>query len=80
MPVEAMAYGCPVLAYRSGGAVETISDMVGGLFFDTQSVDSIEEGMSRMKLHSWNPVTISSSIAHFNRNRFEQEFMQWVNG
>ena len=33
-PLEAMASGRPVIAYRAGGVMETVVDGVTGLFFD----------------------------------------------
>lgn len=34
--IEAMFYGCPVIARRSGGTLEIIQDKVNGFFFDTE--------------------------------------------
>ena len=32
-PLEAMATGCPVIAYKNGGALETVVDGETGAFF-----------------------------------------------
>ena len=45
IPVEANAAGCPVIAYRDGGALETVKENVTGVFFDNQSPDSLIEAM-----------------------------------
>jgi glycosyltransferase involved in cell wall biosynthesis len=42
-PLEAMASGRPVIAYRAGGALETVSDGKTGLFFENQDKESIKE-------------------------------------
>lgn len=39
-PLEAQACGRPVIAYRGGGALETVTDRTG-LFFGEQTVDSL---------------------------------------
>jgi glycosyltransferase involved in cell wall biosynthesis len=39
VPIEANAAGCPVIAYRDGGALETINENVTGVFFDEQTPD-----------------------------------------
>src|SRR5215216_1692988 len=39
--VEAQAAGCPVIAYRQGGALDTVIEGVTGLFFEEQSSDSV---------------------------------------
>ncbi|MEI4485298.1 glycosyltransferase [Frigidibacter sp. MR17.14] len=49
VPLEATASGRPVLAYARGGALETVVDGVTGLFFDTQSVEAITEGVERIE-------------------------------
>jgi len=41
VPIEANAAGCPVIAYRDGGALETIKENVTGLFFDKQTPESL---------------------------------------
>lgn len=56
IPLEVMAHGVPVIAYRKGGAVETVIDISAelsppptGLFFDRQSVDAVEEAIVRFE-------------------------------
>lgn len=41
IPVEANAAGCPVLAYKDGGALDSIKEGVTGLFFEQQTVQSL---------------------------------------
>jgi glycosyltransferase involved in cell wall biosynthesis len=45
--VEAQAAGCPVIAYRGGGAKETVLDGETGAFFAEQSVESIMDAVQR---------------------------------
>jgi glycosyltransferase involved in cell wall biosynthesis len=41
IPVEANAAGCPVIAYRRGGVLDTVLENKTGLFFDKQDIDSL---------------------------------------
>jgi len=41
VPLEAMACGKPVIAYRSGGLLETVQEGITGEFFDEQTIDSL---------------------------------------
>ena len=41
IPVEANAAGCPVLAYKDGGAMDSIQENVTGLFFEEQTAESL---------------------------------------
>ena len=49
IPVEAQAAGCPVIAFREGGAIETIKENVTGIFFDEQSPASLIEALERFE-------------------------------
>lgn len=46
-PVEALAAGCPVIAYNQGGAKDYILDGKNGLFFEQQSVDSLAKSIKK---------------------------------
>jgi glycosyltransferase involved in cell wall biosynthesis len=45
IPVEAQACGCPVIAFRKGGALDTVKENVTGLFFDKQTPESLITAM-----------------------------------
>jgi len=77
VPLEAMAAGCPVLAYRKGGALETIAENQTGLFFDDQSVESIVEAVQRFEKMSFDPVAISSHAARFGRQCCQAAFRSY---
>jgi glycosyltransferase involved in cell wall biosynthesis len=49
IPVEAQAAGCPVIAYRGGGAIETVKEGVTGIFFDEQTPESLIEAIGRFE-------------------------------
>jgi len=45
VPIEAQAAGCPVIALREGGAVDTVKEGVTGVFFEEQTPDSLVKAM-----------------------------------
>ncbi len=49
IPVEANAAGCPVLAYKEGGAIDSIKENETGLFFEEQTADSIIECINKFE-------------------------------
>lgn len=49
IPVEANSAGCPVIAYRKGGAIDSIKENVTGLFFDEQTTDSLVECIKKFE-------------------------------
>ena len=80
-PVEAMAYGKPVLAYRKGGATETVIEGKTGEFFDWQHSAVLADGIRRLcqNLPKYNPKFISTHAHKFSRERFEKEFKKLIN-
>jgi glycosyltransferase involved in cell wall biosynthesis len=49
VPVEAQACGCPVIAFREGGALDTVLEAVTGLFFDEQTPESLIAAMDNFE-------------------------------
>jgi len=45
VPIEANAAGCPVIAFREGGALDTVKENVTGIFFDDQTPESLIAAM-----------------------------------
>jgi glycosyltransferase involved in cell wall biosynthesis len=56
VPIEAQAAGCPVIAFREGGALDTVKENVTGVFFDKQTPESLISAMERFEK---NEVTFS---------------------
>ncbi len=69
-PLEAMAAGRPVLAYRAGGALDTVIDGTTGLFFDAQDVAAVTAGLVAMQQHPWDAYAIRAHAEQFSRARF----------
>ena len=80
--VEAQAAGCPVIAYGSGGALETVMDGVTGLFFPEQSVESLIEAVSRFEsmMSNFDTNIIAQNAQKFSKARFKDEFQSFVKG
>jgi glycosyltransferase involved in cell wall biosynthesis len=49
VPIEANASGCPVIAFREGGVLDTLKENVTGLFFDKQTPESLIEAMDNFE-------------------------------
>jgi glycosyltransferase involved in cell wall biosynthesis len=70
MPVEAMAQGTPVVAYRSGGVKETVIDGVTGIFFDTLESRVIKKLLKKALSHTWDRGRIRKQAQKFEKNVF----------
>ena len=75
VPVEAMGYGTPVIAHRSGGPRETIVEGKTGLFFDELTVESLVEAIKKFQKMSFLPEKLHEHALGFNK----QSFIKGVN-
>ncbi len=80
-PVEALAAGCPVIAYKGGGALDFIQDGENGLFFEAQTESSLAKALKKFdqgKVKLNTPVKISQSVKQFATKTFKKKFKQEV--
>lgn len=80
-PVEALAAGCPVIAYKGGGALDFIQDGKNGLFFEAQTESSLAKALKKFdqgKVKLNTPVKISQSVKRFATQTFKKKFKQEV--
>ena len=49
VPIEANAAGCPVIAFRDGGVLDTIKENVTGVFFDEQNTASLVKALDQFE-------------------------------
>jgi glycosyltransferase involved in cell wall biosynthesis len=80
LPVEAQACGTPVIAFRKGGASESVIEGQTGIFFDEQSSASIIEAVKRFDANSVN-FSAEEIVKHadgFSTARFRKEFLNYV--
>ncbi len=76
--VEAMASGCPVIAYGSGGVLETIENKKTGLFFAEQEWESLAEAVLDADKLDFNHDFIKDQAARFNVQRFKEEIRDFI--
>tara|TARA_B100000945_G_scaffold291497_1_gene266030 strand:+ start:5068 stop:6192 length:1125 start_codon:yes stop_codon:yes gene_type:complete len=85
-PLEAQACNTPVIAYASGGALETVSDQTG-IFFSDQNKEALCEAVMEME-RSWkkfSPDTFCNQTKLFSREDYIEQmatkiqngFMEW---
>lgn len=79
-PVEAMFFGKPVLAFRKGGATETVLEGITGEFFDELAPESLADGVRRLKINynNYSPLVIKKTAEKFSQERFEKSIKEFV--
>ena len=80
VPVEAMASGRPVIAYRKGGALETVIENVTGIFFNEQTPNALIDAVSRFELiqNQFSQEKIVNHALAFSREEFKSRMKQLI--
>lgn len=82
-PIEAMGYGLPVIAYKSGGVPETVNNNINGFLFEElksesliKKIDELEslskEKYSQMKLNA------RQTAEKFSFARFKNDLLEFI--
>ncbi|NQU39197.1 MAG: glycosyltransferase [Lentisphaerae bacterium] len=72
VPVEAQSCGTPVVAYRKGGATETVVEDQTGVFFDAQTPEALQEAVEQCGQREWDATTLHSHAERFGVANFIQ--------
>ncbi|MGV6830575.1 MAG: glycosyltransferase [bacterium] len=72
LPIEVMASGRPVIAFKAGGALDYIIDKKTGIFFDKQTSESLNEAIENFEKNEDN--FIPSAIKEFSESFSEEIF------
>jgi glycosyltransferase involved in cell wall biosynthesis len=73
VPVEAQAAGAPVIAYRVGGASESVLDGQTGVLFGEQSVAALAAAIERFEGMRLDSDQARQNARRFGRERFQAE-------
>ena len=94
-PVEAMAAGIPVVAYRSGGVQESVVDpstgsprsssgqagqAATGVFFDELTSKSLLSAIKKLEKLSINPEDCIKQAQKFSKATFQQSIQKYIEG
>src|SRR5437868_1426659 len=77
-PLEANASGRPVIAYRGGGAVETIDEEVTGVFFDLPDSRALCTAIERFESMVWSQILLRRHAEKFDQNVFAFRVLQFL--
>lgn len=72
-PVEALASGTPVVAYRKGGALDYVVPGKTGVFFDEQTPESLEAAIQSLETMSFKEATIRAKAEEFSPKNFQKK-------
>lgn len=78
VPVEAMAFGTPVIALGIGGPLETVIEGKTGLFFDERTPESLIEAVKKFEKLSFKQEDCVNQAKKFSKERFKKEMLQFI--
>ncbi len=77
-PVEAQAAGRPVIAFRAGGALDTVVEGSTGVFFDAPTADGLAAAVTGFDADGVDPEVCRRNAARFSVARFRREIATLV--
>jgi glycosyltransferase involved in cell wall biosynthesis len=77
-PLEANASGRPVVAWRGGGAVETVRENETGVFFDEPTPDALAAAIERLERREWGPDQLRAHAAAYDRPVFVRRIRDFL--
>jgi len=78
VPVEAQACGTPVIAYKKGGALETVVEGETGIFFEEQTPQSVIEAIEKFEKMSFDKQKIRNNALKFSKQVFVERIKNFV--
>jgi glycosyltransferase involved in cell wall biosynthesis len=77
-PVEAHASGCPVIAFRAGGALETVIEGRTGAFFDSQNSECLADAVDAFDSKVIDPSVCAAHADSFSTEQFRRKYLAFL--
>jgi glycosyltransferase involved in cell wall biosynthesis len=77
-PVEAMAAGAPVIAYKAGGALDYVVPNKTGVFFEEQSPEALAEILQNFKPEKFDAKIVSKHAENFSAEVFSNNLLNFI--
>lgn len=77
-PVEALAAGCPVIAYHEGGSRDFVIKGKNGLFFDQQTPESLIKALQKFQTLTFDRDIVAQSAEKFSSDHFRQQISRLI--
>lgn len=69
-PLESLASGTPIIAFKAGGVLETLNNQVAQ-FFDKPSVEGLKKGIEQIKERTFDRHILRARAEEFSRSVFK---------
>lgn len=78
VPVEAMAAGIPVIAYKAGGALDYVVPGKTGMFFESQTVDSLAKVIKNFDAKRFKQSDLVAKVQEFSQQNFIKKLTNFI--
>jgi glycosyltransferase involved in cell wall biosynthesis len=78
-PVEALAAGTPVIAYKAGGALDYVEPGNNGEFFNEQTAESLAKVLTGFNSEKYSHSVVAKSAARFSVENFHNKIQKQIN-
>jgi glycosyltransferase involved in cell wall biosynthesis len=78
VPIEALAAGTPVIAYKAGGALDYVEEGKTGLFFNEQTAASLEKALQRFDPGQFDTKVLRKKAEEFSPAVFRQKLQAFI--
>ena len=80
VPLEANAAGRPVIAFKGGGALDTVIEGLNGLFFEEKTTQSLMEAVKSFENGKYNfdPQQIRKHALRFDKEVFKDKIIKYI--
>ncbi len=78
VPLEAQSCGRPVIAFKAGGALETIVESKTGLFFQSQTAEALIRAVKKFKKMKFAPAACRKNALKFDKEVFKKKFKDYI--
>lgn len=76
--IEAQSFGVPVIAYKNGGAIDTVISDKTGIFFEEQKSESLINAVKKFEKMMFDDKILKDNANRFSKDRFKKEFVDFV--
>ncbi len=78
VPLEVNAAGRPVIAYRGGGAMETVVEGITGVFFEKPESSALVAAIEEFESRIWNQSLLRQHAEKFDQKVFAYRVLQFL--
>lgn len=78
VPIEAMAWGTPVIAYGKWWALETVVDWISWIFFKEQTIESLNKAIERFENIKFDYEEVRKCALKFSKENFREQLLWFM--